>query len=248
MAIVVAAIIIGGAIFFGYRGSKELATGDSGTGAPAAVAVSLREVAHNEHIRGNPDAPFKLVEYSDLECPFCKSFHATMQKAMDEYGKTGTLAWVYRHFPLDSIHPKADKEAEGAECAAEQGGNAAFWSFVDRIFEITPSNNGLDSSKLTETAAYLKLDVKKFDACLASGRFAEAVERDYQDGLSAGARGTPFNVLVLKNKVTKAQEEKLAALLAQLRGGIAISSDKQKVTLNGALPYGALKTILDALQ
>lgn len=248
LAIVVAAIIIAAAIFFGWRGAS-LPANNAAASEPqsAAVAVALNPISAEDHIRGNPDAPFVLVEYSDTECPFCQTFHTTMKQALEEYGKDGTLAWVYRHFPIDSRHPKARKEAEATECAAELGGNTGFWNFVDHIFEITPANNGLDPTELPKIAAFVKLDAQKFGACLASGKYAEHIERDYQSGLTAGASGTPFNILVLKNKVTKAQEAALAPLIAQFRGSVALSSDKTKITLNGALPYGALKSIIDIL-
>ncbi len=247
LAIVVAGVVIAGAIFFGGRSGSVAKNIQPTDIQPAAVAVALRDVGAGDHIRGNPDATITLVEYSDTECPFCKAFHGTMQKLMDEYGKTGALAWVYRHFPLDQLHPKARKEAEATECAGELGGNIAFWSYLDRMFEITPSNNGLDPAELPKIATLLKLDEKKFNECLASGKYAEKIEKDYQDGASAGATGTPFSVLVLKNAVTKTQETALAPLIAQFRGGVALSSDKTKITINGALPYNAVKTILDAI-
>lgn len=248
LAIVVAGIVIAGAIFFGGRwGVTAVSNQPDAATQPASVAVALRQVSAGDHIRGNPDAPFVLVEYSDTECPFCKAFHGSVKQAMDEYGKDGTLAWVYRHFPLDQLHSKARKEAEATECAAELAGNTGFWNYVDRLFEITPANNGLDPAELSRIAAFVKLDEQKFGACLASGKYAEHIERDYQSGLTAGASGTPFNILVLKNKVTKAQEEALAPLIAQFRGSIALAADKTKITLNGALPYAALKSIIDTM-
>lgn len=248
LAIVVAGIVIAGAIFFGGRGGGTAVNKQPDAAAqPAAVAVALRDVSAGDHIRGNPDATITLVEYSDTECPFCKAFQATMQKLMDEYGKNGSLAWVYRHFPLDQLHPKARKEAENVECAAEIGGNAGFWNYLDRIFEITPSNNGLDAGELPKIATLLKLDEKKFNECVASGKYAEKVQKDYEDGERAGATGTPFNVLVLKTALTPTQEATIAKIAAQSRGSITLASDKTKITLNGALPYAAIKTILDAV-
>lgn len=107
---------------------------------------NVRSVNEGDHLRGDPKATVKIVEFSDLECPFCKNFHFTMQQIMSEY--PGKVSWAYRHFPLDSLHPKARKEAEASECAAELGGNDGFWSYVDKLFEITPSNNGLDPNLL----------------------------------------------------------------------------------------------------
>lgn len=107
---------------------------------------NVRSVGDSDHLRGDPKATVKVVEFSDLECPFCKNFHRTMQQVMEEY--SDKVAWVYRHFPLDSLHPKARKEAEATECAAELQGNDGFWAYVDKLFEITPSNNGLDPNLL----------------------------------------------------------------------------------------------------
>src|SRR3546814_20902810 len=75
------------------------------------------------HVLCIPDASGKGIEFSDFESPFCKGFHRTMGQVMEEYGQDGKVAWVYRHFPIDSIHSKARKEAQASECAAELGGN-----------------------------------------------------------------------------------------------------------------------------
>lgn len=159
------------------------------------------------------------MEFSDLECPFCKQFHNTMQQVVDDYGDQ--VAWVYRHFPLDSLHPKARKEAEATECAAEQGGNDGFWAFTDRLFEITPSNDGLNLNQLPEIAGDVGLDVSAFQTCLDSGKYADKVEAQYQDAVAAGGNGTPYSVV--------------------------ISSDGTTVPLSGAQPISSVKTIVDSL-
>ena len=84
-----------------------------------------------DHLRGSADAPVTLIEYSDLECPYCKSFHPQVQQALEKYD--GQLAWAYRHFPLD-FHPSALPLAEGSECAAQLGGNDKFWEYLDYVF------------------------------------------------------------------------------------------------------------------
>jgi protein-disulfide isomerase len=102
-----------------------------------------------DHIRGDISAPVKIVEYSDLECPFCKRFHTTLQEIMkSSYGTENKVAWVFREFPLAQLHPKAVKEAEAAECVAELGGNEAYWKFIDKVEEVTPGNNKLDEAKI----------------------------------------------------------------------------------------------------
>ena len=147
------------------------------------------ELTKDDYIRGNPDAPITIVEYSDLECPFCKRFHPTVKQALAEYGDQ--VRWVYRHFPLDAIHSKADKEAEAAECAGELGGSEKFWAYIDKVYEITPSNNGLDLNLLPQIAKDLGLDQKAFESCFNSGKYAEKVENQYQEGIRFGVNGTP---------------------------------------------------------
>ena len=117
-----------------------------------------RDVDENDHVLGNSNAPITIIEFSDTECPVCKKFHETMQKIMDEYGKDGEVKWVYRHFPLDQIHSKARKEAEATECANEIGGNEKFWEYINKIYEITPSNNGLDPAELLKIAKSIGLN------------------------------------------------------------------------------------------
>ncbi|MCH7492570.1 thioredoxin domain-containing protein, partial [Patescibacteria group bacterium] len=143
----------------------------------------------------------------------------TMQQIVDDYGDQ--VAWVYRHFPLDSLHAKARIEAEATECAADQGGNDAFWAFTDRLFEITPSNDGLNLSQLPEIAGDVGLDVGVFQTCLDSGKFADKVEAQYQDAVTAGGNGTPYSV--------------------------AISASGETVPISGAQPVSALKSIIDSL-
>ncbi|HEY4475928.1 MAG TPA: DsbA family protein [Candidatus Paceibacterota bacterium] len=191
VAIMAAGIFIAGAVVYGpvlREGGVSTKSPSAGTPSVPGVPVEV-QVADQDHIRGNVAAPVTIVEFSDLECPFCKSFHPTVKLALAEYGDK--VRWVYKHFPLDQLHPKADKEAEAAECAGELGGNDMFWKYVDRVFEITPSNNGLDLTLLPQIAQDLGLNRSAFEACLNSGRYADRVEEDYQQGVLAGVNGTP---------------------------------------------------------
>lgn len=117
--------------------------------------INMKPVSSDDHILGSISAPVKIVEFSDMECPFCKRFHATMQQVVKE--NNGQVAWVYRHFPLDQLHSKARKEAEATECATDQGGNEKFWAYLNRLMEVTPSNNGLDLAELLNIAAFTGL-------------------------------------------------------------------------------------------
>ena len=239
LAVVVAGVLIAGAVIYSsgkntnaptVAGNNAVANqqpfkGDTGP-LPQEDTGSLDQMAAisaNDHIRGNPDAPIKIVEYSDTECPFCKRFHDTMKQVMDEYGKSGKVAWVYRQFPLIQLHPKAPKEAEALECANELGGSDKFWAYTDRLYEVTPSNNGLDSTELPKIAQYVGLNVNKFNTCLNSGKYAQHVEQDAQNAQATGGNGTPWSIVVAKNG--------------------------KKYPLSGAQPYASVKALIEqALQ
>lgn len=113
---------------------------------------------------------------------------------MSKYGDK--VSWVYRHFPIDSLHTKARKEAEATECANKLGGNDAFWKYLDMIFESTPSNDGLDTALLPIFAERIGLNVSDFNQCLSSGEFADKVQADFESGVRAGVTGTPFSVII----------------------------------------------------
>jgi protein-disulfide isomerase len=219
-AIIVAGVLIAGAILITKLPPAQIAAPvDQGNTAPAGDLKKLIPISQNDHILGSsPDNKVYIVEFSDSECPFCQRFHTTMHQVVDAY--RGKVAWVYRHFPLDSIHPKTRKEAEASECAAELGGNEAFWKFMDRIFEVTPANNQLDPNELYNIAKYVGLDSVAFKACLDSGKYASKIEAQYQDGINVGVTGTPMSVIVYKDK---------------------------KVSLSGAQPLEAVKAQIDAL-
>ncbi len=222
IAIIISGIFIAGVIFINGIKSEKKVVNAPQQQVPAQQTgdlESMRPISTDDHIRGNPNAPVKIVEYSDTECPFCKRFHPIMQQVMDEYGKSGQVAWVYRHFPLDQLHSKARKEAEATECAADLGGNDKFWEYLDRLMEVTPANNGLDPAELPTIAQYVGLDVQKFNECLASGKYATKVEADAQNATATGGMGTPWSIVVGK-------------------GG-------KKYPLSGAQPYEAVKQLIE---
>ncbi len=183
------------------------------------LAESVRRVsADRDHIYGNPDAPISLIEYSDFECPFCKSFHPTAKQAIDAY--EGQVNWVYRHFPLGFHNPLAQKEAEASECAGELGGNDGFWRYTDAVYARTRSNgNGFPLDGLVPLAGELGLDQAKFEECFESERFAERVNEDLEEGQAAGISGTPGNIL-LDNRSGRVRVVSGAVPLARLRSEI----------------------------
>jgi protein-disulfide isomerase len=185
----------------------------------AARAKNVRRVSKNrDHIYGNPDAKVSLIEYSDFECPFCKRFHPTAKKLVEIYD--GNVNWVYRHFPLSFHNPGAQKQAEGSECAAELGGNDAFWKYANLIYQRTRSNGkGFPLNRLVPLAKEIGLDERKFQACLDGGKMAARVSEDSTEGIQIGITGTPGNVLL--NNETGAVALKPGALpLEALKGEI----------------------------
>ncbi|MDO8503983.1 MAG: DsbA family protein [bacterium] len=183
-----------------------------------ADTLNIPQITDKDHVKGDKSAKLTWIEYSDLECPFCKKIHPDLVKMLDEY--KGKVRWVYRHFPLDQLHPKADKEAEAVECAGELGGNDKFWQMADKIFEVTPSNNGLNLEDLPKFASQVGLDQGKFKTCLDSGKFTQHVEDDYQGGVKAGVNGTPGNFLL---------------------------DDKGNAwVIPGAVPYATIKQVIDS--
>ncbi|HEX9817641.1 MAG TPA: thioredoxin domain-containing protein [Patescibacteria group bacterium] len=175
------------------------------TGAPSAAAPTapttaglskMPAVTEADHVRGNPDAKILLVEYSDYECPFCNRFHPTMQEVLKEYGNR--VAWVYRHFPLSSLHPQAQISAEASECVAKLAGNDVFWQYSDRLFEEVGVAGGdaLADEKLVTYATELGVNATGLQNCLDSGEMTAAVEEDATGGRAAGISGTPGTILV----------------------------------------------------
>lgn len=156
-------------------------------------AKYARKVSASDHIYGDPDAPYTLIEYSDYECPFCKRFHATPKAIVDKYA--GKVNWVYRHFPLGFHNPHAQKQAEAAECAAELQGNEGFWKYGDEIYKRTRSNKGFAIDRLVPMAVELGFNEAEFEECFNSGRHAPKVRADMADGQKAGINGTPGNVI-----------------------------------------------------
>jgi len=253
IAIVAAGILIAGAMYF--SGGKTPDQSDQNLPSkPVSLLEQMTPISAEDHIQGNPNAPVVIVEYSDTECPFCKRFQLTMQGVIEKLGKEGKVAWVYRHFPLDSLHPKTRKEAEATECANELGGNTTFWKYIDLVYASTPANNGLDPAKLPEFAKTVGLDAVKFTECLSSGKYATKVEANLQDGIKIGIQGTPFSVLVLKDNLS-ADKKKLLdeyAVTNKLydqegKPLVYVSNDNKKVAMSGALPQPMIESIVGVI-
>ncbi len=188
-------------IIIGYSvGSWRLSGGLVPVVPPSAQGAAVSSVVRSlaplkpvdiatEHIKGNKEADIALVEYSDFECPYCKRANPTYNQLVNDYD--GTVMWVYRTYPLSSIHPHADQAAQASECVAELGGNDAFWKFEDAIF-----TNESPWERLGDLAQSVGVNKDAFTSCLSSGKYAQKV-KDVQDaGLAAGADGTPTTFII----------------------------------------------------
>lgn len=197
ISIVVSGLIIAGAIYLTTKQQPPVAPTDKN------IELAIAPIDANDHIIGNPDAEIVIVEYSDFECPYCKGFHGTMKKIMDEYGPTGKVAWVYRHFPLVQIHKSAQPSAEASECVAKLGGNDKFWQFTNAVVEGAPES--LTTENLLASALAVGVNEAEFKACLASDYPKQEVAKDVKDGNAIASVdkqfGTPYNILISKSGV-----------------------------------------------
>ena len=148
---------------------------------PQEVVVSMND----DPVKGDLNAPVTIIEFSDFQCPYCgRFFKSTLTEIERDYIKTGKVRYVFRDFPLD-FHKQAPKASEAANCAGEQG---KYWEMHDKLFE---NQNALMVDKLRQYAAEVGLESGPFDACLDSGKYAEEINRDVEDGKKAGVSGTP---------------------------------------------------------
>jgi protein-disulfide isomerase len=140
-------------------------------------------VSADDHSSGPEDAPVTLVEYGDYECPHCGAAHPVVQEVRRILGPN--LRFVFRHFPLQQIHPHAKRAAEAAEAAGAQG---KFWEMHDLLFE---NQDALEDADLVRYAASLSLDAERFATELSTGVYTPRVRGDFRSGVRSGVNGTP---------------------------------------------------------
>jgi len=222
VAIILGFGMIALAIYFTSDRSSDPATASEVTGSSTVSTLSStpKPVTEADYIKGNPNAPILMIEYSDYDCPFCKQYHATLNQIMDEYGVTGRVAWVYRQFPLGQLHPNSPKVSEAALCVGDIGGNDAFWKFTDQIFEERELDEATNIVRLPEFAVNAGVSREEYMACMESNKMKQAVIDSVTDGFNIGARGTPHTVLIVGN---------------------------QQAVISAAQPYETVKGIIDNL-
>lgn len=210
-AIIIAGLLIAFGIFFARGGADPLPQGDPSF---------LRPVTPDDRLVGNPDAPVIVVEYSDIDCAYCKEFQATMSQLMADYAAGEQVAWAYRHFPLVNLHPYAAEHAEAAECVAELAGDAAFFRFIDSLHQIAPAGTEFNPDGYPDVVEGLGVSVADFEACRQSDRTVAKVAADFDNALESGASGTPYIVILVEGA--------------------------NPIPVSGALPYDAMKKVIEA--
>lgn len=233
IAIIVGFALIAVAIFFsgGKSEQPKAVTQTTNENAEVISNGTPRTVDGSDYIRGNPNAPILMVEYSDYDCPFCKQFHDTMKQIIEEFGVEGQVAWVYRQFPLKQLHPNSEKISEAALCVGDIGGNEKFWQYTDLIFEQRDVDQQTNITKLSDYAERIGVDRAAFDECTRSGRMQAKVQEGLKEGFDIGARGTPYTLLIAGNQQAVING---AQSYVTVRGIISNLIDQ----LNGKYPEG----------
>lgn len=170
-----------------------------------------REFKDNEYILGNSKNKITVIVYSDFECPFCKLLQEnTIQNLQKKYSNN-EIGIVYRHF-AQSYHDKAPNEINASLCTRELYGQNSYINFINRIYAITPANNGLDQNLIPEIGNFAveeakqnKQDIKKdfnkeeFMACVNAKTYDSEFKLDTQDAIESGLDGTPYTLVLYKD-------------------------------------------------
>lgn len=182
--IVAVAIIAAAGLIYAFGNDKIQPGGNGGRNNGQSYEKGLRLIDSTDHVRGDLNAPVKIIVYSDFECPFCSKFAATIKQVEQEFKEKAVIA--FRHYPLRG-HREAEKAAEASECAAEQG---KFWEMHDKLFADNAAGRmGAEQYKID--ASELGLDQAKFNQCLDSGQYASKIRAQKTEGDNAGVTGTP---------------------------------------------------------
>jgi len=197
-----------------FSNSMTVPIGDRGKNNQAVIPFSPA----NDHFYGNQAALISIIEYSDFECQYCLRFHPTARQLVDE--SSGTINWIFRHAPLHGVN--SITEAMATECAAEQGGNEAFWRYGDTIFARTKSGGeGFPLENLVPLARELGLDEGDFSECLNEERYEDKLEQHLQEVRKLEIEGTP-GIILVNNKTKKSKVfsglYKLEYLKAEING------------------------------
>lgn len=191
---------------------------------PAGTVKMADAMKDAQATKGDPNAKIVVIEFSDFQCPFCRRyFEDANPQVQSQYVDTKKVLFVYKDFPLTSIHPGAQPYAEAARCAGEQ---SKFWEYHDKIFtEQAKQGQGtvqfVGNDALKQWATDIGLDAAKFNSCFDAGKYRSVVQSNENDGIQVGVSGTPSFYIGKK--------------------------DGTGTLLVGAQPFSAFKAAIDAL-
>jgi protein-disulfide isomerase len=151
--------------------------------AHTAAQISTLPMPDRDHIQGPIDAPIKLVEYGDYECPYCGQAYPVVKAIQKRLGNR--LCFAFRNFPLTNMHPNAEHAAEAAEAADEQG---RFWEMHDLLYE---HQDALEDEDLAQYASALGLDARRLISEVQAEAHLSRVREDFRGGARSGVNGTP---------------------------------------------------------
>lgn len=157
------------------------------TNTDTTQPAGIPAVSDSDYILGDKNASVTIIEYSDLQCPFCQRFHPTAKQIVEAY--PGKVRWIFRHFPL-SFHENARPAANAAECAGEQG---KFYEFIEEAFA---NQEKLGTDLYKATAKKLGLNATKFNDCLTQNKYDAKIAAQASGGAAAGVSGTPATFVI----------------------------------------------------
>ncbi|MEI8339665.1 MAG: thioredoxin domain-containing protein [bacterium] len=247
IAIVLAGALIALAVYFSnIVPQKSLTPTAKDNSASLSQTFSFGPISPinaKDQVLGNPNADLTFVVYSDMQCPYCKSYHVTMKKIVDNYAKDGKVALVVRNLPLSSIHPFALPSAIASECVAKLGGADKYWKYVDSAFAAT-----LDSEDTIINLA-VKAGVKKDDisVCMKSDDISSLVKTQSDEMISAtgGRIGTPHTIVFLKEPLTTTGKNNINLMFSKIGGDVDISADSKEIGFAGNIPFELMKLFVD---
>jgi len=193
------------------------------SGSENSVILMSDLIDNAAGIEGNPDAQVIVIEYSDFQCPFCRTWFNESKSQLNEYIEDGKVLFVYKDFPLSNIHPMAVSFAEAARCSGEQD---KYFEFHDLIYSEQDKFGSntvtqISSSDLKDWAVELNLDSDEFNSCLDSGKFSDEIQANLVEGSSFGVQGTP------------------SFLIGKANG--------EPQLIRGAQPFSTFKSVIDSL-
>ncbi len=158
----------------------------------AQIGERVEISADDDPVMGSSRAKVTIIEFSDYQCPFCRTFwRETLPQIKKDYIDTGKVKFVYRDYPL-GFHPAAKPSAVAANCAGEQG---KYYEMHDKIFaEQDKKGEGtvqFENSEIQSWVGQIGLDTSKFNQCFSSGKYDAEIDKDTADGSAAGVEGTP---------------------------------------------------------